>query len=62
MALEGEENFNLLGFKVCCYFEGKPEGVAHASSKIRNLSVTENAPKQWMSSYHSMCNKVTKHF
>jgi hypothetical protein len=45
IALEGEENFNLIDFRGCCYFEGKPEGVAHAPSKIRNLSVTQKCTK-----------------
>jgi hypothetical protein len=56
------EKFNLFEFRRFCYFEGKPEGVVHAPSKIRNLSVTQNAPKRRMSSYHSVCNKVTEYF
>lgn len=44
------------------YFEGKPELASCCFEKIRNQSVTVDAPKRAMSSYHSLCNKVTNCF
>ena len=41
----GEEKFNLIDSIRSCYFEGKPEGLAHTASKIRNLSVTQKCTK-----------------
>jgi len=45
MVQGGEEKFNLIDSIRSCYFEGKPEGLAHTASKIRNLSVTQKCTK-----------------